>query len=418
MAAAAEPGGHPRKRRSSLELLPPNISSSSADSNVEFFDTNRKEVKPGDLIQIFRDGDNHWAVYVGGGNVVHLIEDGRGSSSSSSIGSRSSMSLMGSIDVGVSVGKVLKEKLQDVVKKDRWRVNNRLGHKYKPRPANVIVKKACSLVDTKKKFNLEKYNSKDFATEMRYGKTKSQQRKFAAGIKPGAAEVEAARAAARAEEEEQKKRERTSKRSSKLSSSSADSNREFFDMDQKEVKPGDLIQIYHGYQHWGVYVGGGNVVHFVTPGRGSRSSRSSSFMSFMSSVGVGVDGKVLKEKLQDVVKKDKWRVNNLLDHKYKPRPANIIVKEACSLKDTKMKYHLFMYNSEHFVTEMRYDHPESRQVKDAAIGVAVGVGVAAAVAGAAGAVGAAITGVGVGVAAAAVWIAGLGLKKRRMRLKQ
>ncbi|XP_061575994.1 uncharacterized protein LOC133442095 isoform X2 [Cololabis saira] len=349
--------GYPHFLHSSLseQRLSLQLSSSSADSNREFFDTDGKEVKPGDLIEIYR-GRNHWAVYVGRGNVVHFVEDGGGSSSSSSM---SPMSFMSSSAVGVSVdGKVLKEKLQDVVKKDKWRVNNLLDHGYKPRPADDIVKEACSLEDTEKQYNLLTYNTEQFATDMRYGKPWSRQVKLAAGIKP-------ATAAAR----EQKKR----KRSLKLFSSSADSNREFFDTDQKEVKPGDLIQIYRGYQHWAVYVGRGNVVHFVGPGRGSSSSSSmasSSSMSFMSSSGVGVGGsvgKVLKEKLQDKVKKDRWRINNLLDHEYKPRPADVIVKEACSLVDTEKQYNLLTYNTKQFASEMRYGKPGSRQDKDAGI---------------------------------------------------
>ncbi|XP_061576463.1 uncharacterized protein LOC133442475 isoform X2 [Cololabis saira] len=350
------------------------VSSSSADSNREFFDMDGKEVKPGDLIHISR-GYQHWAVYVGDGNVVHFVPPGEGLIhippmlfESCSISSSSSTV----IDVGdISDGKVLKEKLQDVVKKDKWTVINFLDHEYKPRPADVIVKEACSLVDTEKQYHPVRYDSGDFATEMRYGKPESRQvRMFATRIKPAAAEVEAAAASGL------KKR----KRSSKLSSSSADSNREFFDMDGKEVKPGDLIQVYPDdwYYHWAVYVGDGDVVHFVPTREGSSSSSSmeaveamasSSSMSPMSSVGLGdiSDGKVLNEKLQDVVEDNYWIVNNLLDHEYKPRPADDIVKEACSLVDTEKQYNLVTYNSEHFATEMRYGKPGSRQHKDAGI---------------------------------------------------
>uniref|UniRef100_A0A3P9H9B1 LRAT domain-containing protein n=1 Tax=Oryzias latipes TaxID=8090 RepID=A0A3P9H9B1_ORYLA len=119
----------------------------------------------------------------------------------------------------------------------------------------------------------------------------------------------------------------------------------------KESKPGDLIEIIRGnYSHWAVYVGNGYVVHFGAPKSQSGSS-----------IG-GVDGIVMKEKLEDVAGKDKWRVNNSLDKKYKPLPPDEIVKKACSLVGVSLKYHLTKYNCEHFATEMRYGKAESRQV--------------------------------------------------------
>uniref|UniRef100_A0A3P9H857 LRAT domain-containing protein n=1 Tax=Oryzias latipes TaxID=8090 RepID=A0A3P9H857_ORYLA len=118
----------------------------------------------------------------------------------------------------------------------------------------------------------------------------------------------------------------------------------------QKSKPGDLIEIIRGnYSHWAVYVGNGYVVHFGAPKSQSGSS-----------IG-GVDGIVMKEKLEDVAGKDKWRVNNSLDKKYKPLPPDEIVKKACSLVGVSLKYHLTKYNCEHFATEMRYGKAESRQ---------------------------------------------------------
>ncbi|XP_061584575.1 GTPase IMAP family member 5-like [Cololabis saira] len=127
---------------------------------------------------------------------------------------------------------------------------------------------------------------------------------------------------------------------SPVSSSSAATIRKFNDTDGKEVKLGDLIQIFcRVYQDWAVYVGDGDVVTFFPNG--------------------SVTGVVVKHKLEHVV--EKWRVNNRLDHKYPPRPANDIVKEACSLVDTEMQWDLYTYNEEHFATDMRYGKPESQQ---------------------------------------------------------
>uniref|UniRef100_A0A3P9IWJ8 LRAT domain-containing protein n=1 Tax=Oryzias latipes TaxID=8090 RepID=A0A3P9IWJ8_ORYLA len=123
-------------------------------------------------------------------------------------------------------------------------------------------------------------------------------------------------------------------------------------LDGKESKPGDLIEIIRGnYSHWAVYVGNGYVVHFGAPSK-------LNIQMFL----LLLDGIVMKEKLEDVAGKDKWRVNNSLDKKYKPLPPDEIVKKACSLVGVSLKYHLTKYNCEHFATEMRYGKAESRQV--------------------------------------------------------
>ncbi|XP_061586298.1 uncharacterized protein LOC133451343 [Cololabis saira] len=240
-------------------------SSSSSDVSItKYFDMDGKEVEPGDLIQIFRDGYQHWAVYVGCGNVVHLRV----------------------AESGAGKGEVLKQTLEDVVEKDNWSVNNLLDHEYKRHPADDIVKEACSLAITGWQYDLDTHNCEHFATEMRYGKPESRQ----------------------------------------------------------GAKPGDLIEIFRRwYQHWAVYVGDGNIVHFVTP-------------RWLARTGV-----VWKQKLGDVLKNNWWKVNNLLDHKYRPRPADDIVRDACSLADTERQYNLKKSNCEHFATEMRYGKAESQQ---------------------------------------------------------
>lgn len=71
---------------------------------------------------------------------------------------------------------------------------------------------------------------------------------------------------------------------------------------------------------------------------------------------------VKKEKLSDVVGTIEWRINNSLDNNYEPRPAHIIVKEACAQVNTVLSYSLFKENCEHFVNELRYGKAESWQV--------------------------------------------------------
>lgn len=71
---------------------------------------------------------------------------------------------------------------------------------------------------------------------------------------------------------------------------------------------------------------------------------------------------VKKEVLWDVVGTDQWEINNSLDEKYKPRPANVIVRDACALVGRELDYSVFSRNCEHFVNDLRYGKSESLQV--------------------------------------------------------
>ncbi|KAF7228322.1 retinoic acid receptor responder 3-like isoform X2 [Nothobranchius furzeri] len=136
---------------------------------------------------------------------------------------------------------------------------------------------------------------------------------------------------------------------------------------------GDMIEILRGsYQHWAIYVGDGFVVHLAPPSD-VPSAGSSSVMSVLSEKAI-----VKREKLWDVVGTDQWVINNSLDNKYKPRPADVIVQEACALVGQELSYCIFRGNCEHFVTELRYDKAESRQAQKAGEMVMI-AGVAAAV---------------------------------------
>uniref|UniRef100_A0A1A8RZT5 LRAT domain-containing protein n=1 Tax=Nothobranchius rachovii TaxID=451742 RepID=A0A1A8RZT5_9TELE len=130
---------------------------------------------------------------------------------------------------------------------------------------------------------------------------------------------------------------------------------ELRDMDGKQPKPGDLIEIFRvAYQHWAVYIGEGNVVHF-------NSSEGASGISTMPIK--DQKGSVRKEKLKDVVGNSKWKINNYLDKEYPPRSNSDIVKAACNLVDSDLSYNLFSYNCEHFATKMRNGMAVSRQVE-------------------------------------------------------
>ncbi|XP_031443047.1 phospholipase A and acyltransferase 3-like [Clupea harengus] len=135
----------------------------------------------------------------------------------------------------------------------------------------------------------------------------------------------------------------------------------------KKPEIGDLIEIFRGtYQHWAVYIGDGYVIHLAPPTE-QAGGGAYSMMSVLCDRAI-----VKKEGLWEVVGEDEWKINNLLDKKYEPRPAHEIIQEAESFLNQELPYCVFRSNCEHFVTDLRYGKAQSRQVRTA---VAAGVGV-------------------------------------------
>uniref|UniRef100_A0A3B3UNP5 LRAT domain-containing protein n=1 Tax=Poecilia latipinna TaxID=48699 RepID=A0A3B3UNP5_9TELE len=115
--------------------------------------------KPGDLIEIFRVGYKHWAIYIGSGFVVHLL-----------------CSLdFNNLRMLCCAVRCVSEKLEDVVGGDRWRINNYLDKKHKPQQIYTIVKQAVGFIGTRLPYNLVSSNCEHFATDLRYGKSTSLQ---------------------------------------------------------------------------------------------------------------------------------------------------------------------------------------------------------------------------------------------------
>ncbi|XP_042705640.2 phospholipase A and acyltransferase 1-like isoform X2 [Chrysemys picta bellii] len=94
------------------------------------------ELELGDLIEIFRFGYQHWAIYVGDGYVVHLAPP-------SEIPGAGFASLMSTL---TNKALVKKERLLDVVGRHRYRVNNKHDRKFPPLPPGKIVRAAEQLV--------------------------------------------------------------------------------------------------------------------------------------------------------------------------------------------------------------------------------------------------------------------------------
>ncbi|XP_036933079.1 phospholipase A and acyltransferase 2-like isoform X2 [Acanthopagrus latus] len=121
--------------------------------------------EPGDLIEIFRGGYQHWAVYIGDGLVVHMVPP----SECAGAGVSSVMS------VAAQRAVVKKEKLSEVVGTDDWRVNNDLDERYDPHQADIIVEEALQLVGTEQPYGIKRWNCEHFAKKLRYGKAESRQ---------------------------------------------------------------------------------------------------------------------------------------------------------------------------------------------------------------------------------------------------
>ncbi|XP_045039190.2 phospholipase A and acyltransferase 4 [Desmodus rotundus] len=123
------------------------------------------EYNPGDLIEIFHIGYQHWALYVGRGYVIHLAPLG---------GFPTADSIM--IASGLSVrGKVKKELLTDVAGNCRYRVNNELDNTYKPRPVKEILRSAYDRLGEEEQYNILMRNCEHFVTQLRYGEARSLQ---------------------------------------------------------------------------------------------------------------------------------------------------------------------------------------------------------------------------------------------------
>ncbi|XP_018526129.1 phospholipase A and acyltransferase 4 [Lates calcarifer] len=120
----------------------------------------RLEPEPGDLIEIFCVGYQHWAVYVGDRDTVHLVNPPE--------------PFFYIFQVWICRGQK-KEKLIDVVGNNKWQINNILDTEYKSRPAQRIVKNALLFVAKDVNYTMSSWNCEHFASEQRYGKATSSQ---------------------------------------------------------------------------------------------------------------------------------------------------------------------------------------------------------------------------------------------------
>ncbi|XP_064145026.1 phospholipase A and acyltransferase 5 [Loxodonta africana] len=137
--------------------------------------------RPGDLIEIFRIGYEHWAIYVEDDYVVHLA-------------SPSEEFEAGSITSVFSNRAVVKySRLEDVLHGCSWKINNKLDGTYLPLPVDKIIQRTKMMINKIVQYSLIEGNCEHFVNDLRYGVPRSQQVEHALreGVKAAGAVISA-----------------------------------------------------------------------------------------------------------------------------------------------------------------------------------------------------------------------------------
>nr|KAF6275427.1 hypothetical protein mMyoMyo1_006463 [Myotis myotis] len=155
---ASEPSPRQRRTESSLSLK-----SESASQVAKQAAEGNPRPRPGDLIEIFRIGYEHWAICVEGDRVVHLAPP-------------SEEFVAGSITSIFSNRAVVKcSRLEDVLHGCSWKVNNKLDGTYLPLPVDKILQRTRNMVNKIVQYSLIDGNCEHFVNDLRYGVPRSQQ---------------------------------------------------------------------------------------------------------------------------------------------------------------------------------------------------------------------------------------------------
>ncbi|KAK2100278.1 Phospholipase A and acyltransferase 2 [Saguinus oedipus] len=124
----------------------------------------RPRPRLGDLIEIFRFGYEHWAIYVGDGFVIHLAPCEIAGAVAASVLSELTNKAI-----------VKKDLLSAVAGRDNYRVNNKHDDRCEPLPVNKIIKQAEELVGEEFQYSLTSDNCEHFVNGLRYGISRSDQ---------------------------------------------------------------------------------------------------------------------------------------------------------------------------------------------------------------------------------------------------
>nr|XP_058920009.1 phospholipase A and acyltransferase 1 isoform X2 [Kogia breviceps] len=121
--------------------------------------------QPGDLIEVFRPGYQHWALYLGDGYVINIapLDDGISApfTSAKSVFSRKAL--------------VKIQLLKDVVGNDTYRINNKYDETYPPLPVEEVMQRSEFVAGQEVEYDLLVNNCEHFVTLLRYGEGVSEQ---------------------------------------------------------------------------------------------------------------------------------------------------------------------------------------------------------------------------------------------------
>ncbi|NWW99711.1 HRSL1 enzyme, partial [Caloenas nicobarica] len=138
---------------------------------VGFSATHPGDPQPGDLIEIFRPGYQHWALYVGDGYIIDVTPIDKGLPATSSCAK----------SVFSRKARVRRQVLKDAVGNDTYRINNKYDGTYAPLPVAKIIRRAEYLINQEVSYDLLGNNCEHFVTLLRYGEAVSDQAKRAIG---------------------------------------------------------------------------------------------------------------------------------------------------------------------------------------------------------------------------------------------
>ncbi|XP_023416050.1 phospholipase A and acyltransferase 1 isoform X3 [Cavia porcellus] len=119
---------------------------------------------PGDLIEVFRPGYQHWALYLGDGYVINIAPtDGNPSTFTSAKSVFSTKAL------------VKMQLLKDVVGNDTYRINNKYDDTFTPLPVEEVIQRSEFVIGQEVSYDILDNNCEHFVTLLRYGEGVSEQ---------------------------------------------------------------------------------------------------------------------------------------------------------------------------------------------------------------------------------------------------
>ncbi|XP_043853044.1 phospholipase A and acyltransferase 1 isoform X2 [Dromiciops gliroides] len=156
---------------SSSTILHYTFSMAKMASNDDFGSYYPSNPQPGDLIEVFRPGYQHWTLYLGDGYVINMAPTEDSSpvpfTSAKSVFSKKALVRM--------------QLLKDVVGTDTYRINNKYDDVYPPLPLDEIIRLSEFLIGQEVSYDVLVNNCEHFVTLLRYGEGISEQANRAIG---------------------------------------------------------------------------------------------------------------------------------------------------------------------------------------------------------------------------------------------